>query len=232
MTWEPTLPALSTVIIGIVVLIYGSMRWKFIRMALFKFVLTISFIAALIYVYRTVTWGPTGKDLFALLAAIPGTIALIWNVRNYYASYLHISLRVDLNENGFLSTRAVVENKSISIKELSNALLLVGPEHEDPRDTMHELGFKDVKETDDIVDFKIHRAKTGPNGRSLIPLPFFYSENDWISDEKVSYRAPINTRYIPKGVPYSVRFFISTPGRLHRSTHDSFVLPHLSVNWI
>ena len=167
------------------------------------------------------------KDLFTLTGAILGVIAFFWRVRDYYRSYLHFALRVDLNENGFLSAMTEVENKSISKKDLSNALLLVGPEHECLVKTMHQLGFtdKDVKETDDIVKVKICRSIIGPQGRALIPLPFFYCENDRISDERVSYRAQIDTRYILRGIPYSVRFFISAPERLHRSTHDSFVLP-------
>ena len=165
------------------------------------------------------------KDLFTLIGAILGVIAFFWRVRDYYRSYLHIALRVDLNENRFLSAITEVENKGISKKDLSNALMLVGPEHECPVKTMHELGFKNVKETDDIVEVKINSASLGPNGRSLIPLPFFYYENEGIADEKISYRVPIKTRDIPTDVPYSVRFFISTPERPHRSTHDSFVLP-------
>ena len=231
MTLEHFLPALIIVIPGIVVLIYGIVHWEFTGKDLLMFVLIVLGTHVLIHV--TVTWGPTGKvlpdavtwkHLLPVLAAIPGIIAFFWRVLDHYRSYLHITLRVDLKDDRFPTAMTVVENKSISKKRLSNALLLIGPEHESPIETMSQLNLV-VEHTNDIVKLKIHNAVPGPGGRSLIPLPFFYSENVRISDEKVSYRAPIDTRYIPRGVPYSVRFFISAPERLHRTTHDSFVLP-------
>ena len=230
MIWEHILPALIAAIPGIVAFVYGTMRWEFNRNVFLKLVPTILFITVLIYV--TVTWGLTGRDLLALLAAIPGIAALWLGMRDRRKSYLQIALRVDLNENRFLSAMAEVENRNISYKELSNALLLVGPEHEDPIGTMRQLGIT-VYSTNDIAAYDEADTVSGPAGRALIRLPFFYSENVDIADEKVSYRAPINTRDIPRGVPYSIRFFIDTPERLHRTTHDSFVLPpSCSVNWI
>lgn len=232
MIWEHFLPALIAAIPGTIALIYGIMRWELTGTSLLKSALTILFISALIY--GTVTWGLTGKIFSAampwehifppFIAAIPGTAALFWRVLDLYRSYLHITLRIDLKDDRFLTAKTTVENKSISKKQLSNALLLVGPEHEDPIETMSQLNLA-VDYTNDIVKFKICNAITGQKGRSLIPIPFFYSENIQISDEKPSYCVPINTRDIPRGVPYSVRFFISAPERLHRSTHDSFVLP-------
>lgn len=236
MTWEHLLSALIVAILGIAALVYGAMRLEFTWTDLLMFVLIALGIAAL--VYGTVAWDSTGKDLpavttwadllptfiGALVGTIPGTLAVILILRDRRKSYLHFALRVDLNENGFLSAMTEVENKNITNKPLSNALLLVGPEHESPIETMNQLNFV-INYTNDIVKFKIHNAITGPQGRALIPLPFFYSENVRIADEKVSYRAPIDTRYILRGIPYSVRFFISTPERPHRSTHDSFVLP-------
>ena len=112
-TWEHFLPALIAAIPGAVALSYGTMPREFPRSL--KFALIIPFIAALIY--ATVTGGLTGKDLFAILAASSGIIALVWRLLDHHRSYLHVSLRVDLNENGFLSAVAGVENKSISKKK-------------------------------------------------------------------------------------------------------------------
>lgn len=168
--------------------------------------------------------GIISTSLGAIIGVIPGLKALKEGRQDREKSYLHIALRVDLNGNGFPSARTEIENKSVSKKKLGNALLLVGPEQEDPRDTMRELGIP-VCSTNDIAAHKEADTVSGSQGRAFIPLPFFYSENVQISDEKVAYRAPINTHDIPVGEPYAVRFFIYTPERLHRSTHDSFVLP-------
>ena len=59
--------------------------------------------------------------------------------------------------------------------------------------------------------------------RALIPLPFFYSENIAVGDERLSYCAPIDLRNFVADEVYSVRFFVVGNWRLHRSTHAAFV---------
>ena len=129
MTWEHLLPALIVAILGTAALVYGTMRWEFTWTDLLIFVLIALGIAVLIY--GTVIWGSTGKGLpavttwadflptfiGALVGTIPGTLAVILILRDRLTSYLHIALRVDLNENGFLSAVTEVENKSLSKKK-------------------------------------------------------------------------------------------------------------------
>jgi hypothetical protein len=43
-------------------------------------------------------------------------------------------------------------------------------------------------------------------GRQIIPLSFFYSENRLIADEQLSYCTPLSLESIETGVPYSVTF--------------------------
>ena len=163
----------------------------------------------------------------AVVTAIAAVVATIGGFRQgllSWRSYLHIGIHVDSVYNGFLTVMTVVENKGLGRKELENALLLIGPENESPLDTMSKIGLL-VDSTNDIMKYRIGSIIWGPKGRCLIPLDFYYSENVWIADEKVSYRVPIRTRGMKKGKPYSVRFFVGTPGRLHRSTQDCFILP-------
>ena len=145
--------------------------------------------------------------------------------RDRQEAYLHIEVNADLKYEGFLTVMTVVENKGMGRKKLKNAVLLIGLEDEDPRETVRKIGIP-VEYTNDIVKHDpLDGIESGPEGRYLIPLDFYYSENVWIADEKMSYRAPISTQGMKRGVPYSVRFFIGTPGRLHRSTQDCFILP-------
>ena len=162
-----------------------------------------------------------------VVAAIAAVVATIGGFRQgllSWRSYLHIGIHVDSVCNGFLTVMTVVENKGLGRKELENALLLIGPENESPLDTMCKIGLP-VDSTNDIMKCDIDDIKSGPDGRCLIPIDFYYSENVRIADEKMSYRVPISTRNMRTGVPYSVRFFIYAPGRLHRSTQDCFILP-------
>ncbi len=84
-------------------------------------------------------------------------------------------------------------------------------------------------------------------GRILIPLDFFYSENVKIGDEQLTYSVPVQCNSFIVDTPYSIRLFVwnkcrlerfitnnRCPNfvssfmrdkcRLHRSTHDCFVL--------
>lgn len=159
----------------------------------------------------------------AVLGAATGSAALVWRFVDSMAKYLHIELRAELSHAGFLSAYTVVENRGSREKQLWNAVILVGPEEESPLVTMANIGIP-VASTNAIAADQRRTMTVGPDGRCLIPVPFYYSENVAIADERLSYRQPIPTEGMVTGVPYSVRFFIDAPGRLHRSTHDCIVL--------
>lgn len=168
-------------------------------------------------------------DILKVIGAFLGTLSFCWQVWNLFASYLYIDLSVDPDDCGIIFAKAIVENKSQKDKKIDNALLLVGPEEELPTDTFNslakfaKLAFS-VKSTDEIAKIRLNDSIYDEVGRAVIPLPFFYSENIAIGDERVSYRAPINSSKINRGKPYSVRFFLWVAGRYHRSTHDSFLI--------
>ena len=164
------------------------------------------------------------------LGAIPGIWALAARHRDRKASYLRVHLSVDVLPGNFVTARTTVENPTVKLKNLANALLLIGPGSEDPFDTVQALGY-DVNSTIDIAGIKREARRDGPNGRCLVPLPFFFSENIAVADETISYTVPIDTSSMCKGVPYSVRFFVlpklvaKNDRDLHRTTHDCFILP-------
>ena len=162
-------------------------------------------------------------DVAAIVAVVISLVALSWRVGDYFKAYLHVHLDVEFDVRGFLTAKTTVENRGLSRKKISNALLLVGPERERPLVTMKALGCQ-VASTNDIAAFQLSNTVSGPEGRCIIPLDFYYSENVDIADESISYRVPIDTTKIPVDVPYSARFFIVGPRRLHRSTHDCFSL--------
>lgn len=139
-------------------------------------------------------------------------------IRDRRTSYLHIEVSTDLGPGDFVTVTTVVENRSMMKKKLDNAFLLIGPEREDPRETMYKITDRYFCSTNEIVEHNISNTPSESNERFLIPVDFYYSENVRIADEKMSYRVPIDVRNMKKGIPYSVRFFIGTPGRYHRST--------------
>ncbi len=162
-----------------------------------------------------------------IFGAAAGLAALIWRLFDEAFSYLRISVKADDPSEGWASVLTSVENKSSRPKTLKNTFLLVGPEEEAPLETAKLLlncmdSPMELHCTNDL-SMIFAKAPVYSGGRALIPLPFYYSENVGIGDETLTYRAVIKASKLLSDTPYSVRFFLFTNGRLHRSTHDSFV---------
>ena len=142
-------------------------------------------------------------------------------------SYLHISLSVSRSTGAYWIARTTVDNRSGEPKRIANAVVLVGPEDEDPRETYNQLAagaptIARVGSTNEIAENTVARAVVG-NGRALIPVPFYYSENIDIADERISYSVPVPSVSMASDTAYSVRFFVHGEEWLHRSTHDLII---------
>lgn len=187
-----------------------------------------------------------------IIGGLLGLAGFIWLLIDLFKSYLQIQLDVDLTESNKILAKVKIENRSKISKGIDNALLLVGPEDEKPVTTFNTLLDKtDLKNqseridcpknkdkvkmaitTDDIAKSKACSSFYDGDGRVIIPLRFFYKENVGIGDEGPCYTAPIDkvkARFVPEEA-YSVRLFIANKMwrrwfRLHRTTHDLFVLP-------
>lgn len=163
-------------------------------------------------------------EIVKVVGSILGVIVFVWKASDFFRGYLHIELTVHLDGQG-LTAKTKVENKSLRRKKVSNARLLVGPESDSPIDTFNLVTGMQAVSTNDIASRELPEERIfGPGGRAVILLPFYYLENIRISDECVTYSAPIPTDGIASGKPYSVRFFLVGEGRLHRSTQDCFTL--------
>lgn len=170
-------------------------------------------------------------EIIAAIGLGLGMLSFGWHILNASKKYLHIDLTLIVDNARFISALTRVENTGWLRKRIDNALLLIGPESESPIDTFNAISKQSdigiyAKSTNDIVAHEEDTICSGPKGRLLIPLPFYYSENVAIADERMSYRSPIVSEHLPTGVPYSVRFFLHSSGRLHRSTQDSFIVPN------
>lgn len=161
------------------------------------------------------------------IGAILGIIAFGWKLWDAISTYLHIKLKMDHEPDGKIKGRTTVENKGTFDKRIDNALILIGPENESPIDTinaMEELSVN-VKSTNAIAKIRRNEILVSKEGRILIPLPFYYSENLAVGDEILTYTTSVPTETMIPGKTYSARFFVWTTGRYHRSTHDCFTGP-------
>ena len=167
-------------------------------------------------------------EFFKILGASLGILAFVWKIYDVLSSYLYIGIDVGEKSDNYQIIKTKVENRAMKTKEIDNAVLLVGPEDEDPRQTYNKLmGFErsddQVKSTNAIAENKLEEQVEDNKGRIVMPLPFYYDENVQIGDEVVNYCVPIDTKNMQDGTPYSARFFIWAAGRYHRSTQVCFI---------
>ena len=166
----------------------------------------------------------------ATVGLLPGVIALALRHRDRQQAYLHIAIRVETSTRRFLSVLTEVENRGPKPKKLQHAFLIVGPEHENVLLTAKKLGYAarstNVLATmDTLLRVERRQERRDGEGRYMKSLPYYYCENVRVSDEKLTYRAPIPIHSQYAREPHSVRLFVGGENRLHRSVHDSFILP-------
>ena len=165
------------------------------------------------------------------IGALLGTVAFIWKVWETFRRYLQIDLSTTTFPDGSWQARTKVQNNGTKRKRIDHAFLLIGPEGQSPVETANDIALtndlklgREIKHTNDIsqLDRQDGDETTlrGTDGRALISIPFYYSENTEIGDERLTYTVPLPTDKLLSNTVYSVRFFIETEGRLHRSTQD------------
>jgi hypothetical protein len=173
-------------------------------------------------------------QILQTVGAILGIIAFVWKVRDLYQSYVAITLSVERDDLGHFSARVTVENRGLQAKAVSNALLLICPEHANPINVYNAI-LSDLGSTDRIRSLRGIAVNVVPSpiyskiGTAVIPLPFFYTEQRTVLDECRTYRASIDITKLTEGIRYCVYFLLWGAGRIHRMTHDSFVVPKSSA---
>ncbi|MBV8211679.1 MAG: hypothetical protein JOZ08_00465 [Verrucomicrobia bacterium] len=172
--------------------------------------------------------GEALKTAASAVGAITGTVALLWRIADEFGSFLRISLKVEEPKDDWTTALTTIENKGYRNKKILYTFLLVGPESESPVETAQaiakEAQYKgNLKHLNDLGSFRVSQT-VATRDRAIIPLPFYYSENVAIGDETLTYRAPVSLKGFASAAPYAVRFFLFGPGRLHRTTQDTFII--------
>jgi hypothetical protein len=170
-------------------------------------------------------------NFLQIISGVLGVSAFAWRVFDSLRSYLKIAVSVNLLNINWITILTSVENKGATRKDIGAAFLLIGPESESPIETSNLL-LKHYQEkfrisyTNELIKVSDIRndTKMVDGCRMFLPLPFFYSENIAVGDETLSYRSALNISEFPVAVPFSVRFYVFGRNRLHRSTHDCFLV--------
>jgi hypothetical protein len=158
-------------------------------------------------------------ELVKIFGGIAGIVALVWRLIDEFGTWLRISVEVTGPSDGWVSALTTTDNKGNRPKPIEFACLLIGPENEDPVATAAALASVikpqvKIKATNDIVALKEEQSSVPvySDGRGLVPLPFYYSENVRIADETLTYRAPLDPSELDTNKVYAVRFFIFVKG--------------------
>ncbi|GAB4514610.1 MAG: hypothetical protein Tsb0026_20010 [Sulfuricaulis sp.] len=167
-------------------------------------------------------------EFLKVVGAILGVIAFFWKLKDEYESYVNLEVVATEENDKYISVKVSMRNHSPRRKKIDNAVLLISPEKDDPIDVFNKLLGNDdsnkIVSTRGIAVNCLESPIIGEGGRALIPLPFFYKEQEEIGDECVTYRTNISTSSLEKMEPYSVRFYVWGVGRSHRASQDSFIL--------
>ncbi len=157
-------------------------------------------------------------DAIRIIGGLSGFVALLWKLYEVRESYLQLDLSTTV-QDGHLTAQACLSNRGSTAKKLKWAIFLIGPESEYPAETAREVAksmtpvpqcIQDLSETDDIQELQDSvgekRFYSGRK-RAIIPVPFFFWEQEDIADEVLKYRCPIDLDSFDPGA-YSIRFFV------------------------
>jgi hypothetical protein len=167
-------------------------------------------------------------EAIKFIGGLAGLFAFGWKIFEFTKSYLKIKVQATYS-NDIISVLTEVENSSFIAKDIVNAILIISPED----DNLIQVGKKikealddkhySIRTTDNFINFKPTQTTYIEKKIAIVPLPFYYSENIDIADEKLTYRCSLNKDKFEKG-SYSVRFYLFHHKRLLRTTQDLFII--------
>jgi hypothetical protein len=183
----------------------------------------------------------SSEALAAYLAFGLSCILLILRLVDDRIGYVHLRMGVEYREDLAL-IRTSISNESIHAKNLRKVFLLVGPEEEDPVDTFNAIVTSSTSQGPACCAvrfewFDLPRVLTdGSQRRLIVPLDYYFEENDNIGNEELSCETPLEWARLGPGRRYAVRFY--TFGhrpwrtRLHRKIHAIIVAPGRIANGV
>jgi hypothetical protein len=180
--------------------------------------------------------GRDEMDVKDLVTFIPLTILLFTattfiNQRlEIRRTYLRLSLKLEEPVDGVLVAHTKIDNVVVRVKKLTAVYLLLGPEEEDPMDTVNILLTQRVSIRRGCCPialrdyFPLGNMVDTCQRRRLVPLPYYTVENINIADELLTYSKSIDVSSLPAGC-YAVRMYVYGEERLYRVVQTIFTQP-------
>jgi hypothetical protein len=181
----------------------------------------------------------SSEALAAYLAFGLSCILLILRLIDDRLGYVRLRLGVAYRED-FALIRTSISNESMRAKNLRKVFLLVGPEEEDPVDTFNSIVTSSASQDPTCCavrfeSFDLPQVLTDSSQkRFIIPLDYYFEENDNIGNEELSCETAIEWARLSPGQRYAVRFYAfghrPWRRRLHRKIHAIMVAPGGNAN--
>jgi hypothetical protein len=176
----------------------------------------------------------TSEAIAAYLAFGISLVLLVWRLVDERTSYVRLRVQVEARRDHAL-VRTSIANETVRPKKLRKVFLLAGPEGEDPIDTFNavvtqstEQGVACCAKHFELFDLP-GRLTDGSLRRVLVPLDYYFEENDNIGNEELSCETPIDWSLLKPGRRYGIRFYVfgHRPWRasLHRKIHVLLAVP-------
>jgi hypothetical protein len=165
-----------------------------------------------------------------LVGGTAGLLTAVWRLIEIRRAYLHIAVEAHAEQKQ-IRIHTEVENKAVTGKKLHAAFLIIGPQHEEPNETVKVLKpeFPPFDNLNEMVRLTATLAReestaiTDGRGRSLVPLPYYHRENYDVGDETLSYDYLLDFKNTPSGF-YEVRFYLDPPDGLYRVVQAAFAV--------
>jgi len=177
----------------------------------------------------TIANGVSGLAVAGFVLALFGLGLSIWNftiaLLDRHRTFTLVELTCTPAGNRSILT-AKIDNSRRPQRRVGHALLVIGPEGENPIETFNETARShgialEVQDTNSFHRFPRDSSRFDGSCRAVIPLPFFYSENIAFGDEILTYSTSLRREDFPLTDVLEARFFLypdDAKKRYHRST--------------
>ena len=164
---------------------------------------------------------PDFKEIIGIIGGVLGAIAFFWKIGDAIVAYLHLDLKIEeinsADDLTAVTALTTIENKGSLAKPLHYAVLLITPEGEDYESSakaiVGEICTDEEKKTSDhlhaIFQKRLDQSfYSNDKRRALIPLAFYYRDQQQIGNEVIKYRCSIDVEKLENEKSYTAIFFV------------------------
>ena len=165
--------------------------------------------------------------LWTIVMAFIALYLYIKNNLDEERNYLELNLNV-IAENNYLKIRTEATNSTKFDRDIAFAFLLITKTNSDLLATVNDKFQTNFEKSNDFISLKNNQLFSD-NDFAFIPLPYYFSENVHVGNEKLLFEIPLQSSINESNLTFfDARFFVFRNANdlngLHRSVSVSFAL--------